>query len=80
MCAQQKQKGENELDDDITVEKKSLIILTAAYDEDHGAKYLYLEFRTSRNPESWLVLFSTGLLLPWRLWPTSLARRGVPNH
>ena len=34
ICAQQEQKGENELDDDITVEKKSLIILTAAYDED----------------------------------------------
>ena len=34
MCAQQTQKDENELDDDITVEKKSLIILTAAYDED----------------------------------------------
>ena len=34
ICAQQKQKDESELDDDITVEKKSLIILTAAYDED----------------------------------------------
>ena len=34
ICAQQTQTDENELDDDITVEKKSLIILTAAYDED----------------------------------------------
>ena len=34
VCAQQTQKDENKLDDEITVEKKSLIILTAAYDED----------------------------------------------
>ena len=34
ICAQQSQKDANELDDDITVEKKSLVILTAAYDQD----------------------------------------------
>ena len=46
MCAQQTQKDENELDDDITVEKKSLIILTAAYDEDQEVAERVYSLRT----------------------------------